>query len=409
MRKYFDNLKIGKKLIVVFVGIIFLYGLTVSVAIFNIFGLSNRVEDLYSGPFSNVEDSFQISMNVQIVGRNLIALSTGEKKDDIDKDIQEIRSTIDAVDEGFVHLSSGYVTSEEKVQECIQKFNSLKSPRDKVIQFLEEGKQSEAYSTYMNKYEPQAKVVRGLLSEIVEDCLTDAQMKMNESQQLSQQIVLLLVVLSIVCIVITVVLWILVTKSIVEPIHAIKKTANEIANRNLNETLTYQSENELGELADDVRVTVVTLKEYVGEIQTVLKAIGKGNLNYHSQMQFKGEFVQLNKAMEEISTLLKDAMQQINSSAEQVSSGAEQVSNGAQVLAQGASEQAGSIEELAVSINEIADSVQSNADNAIESREISTFVGEQVVESNNQMTQLLESMSHLKQNSGEINTIVKEI
>ena len=124
----------------------------------------------------------------------------------------------------------------------------------------------------------------------------------------------------------------------------------------------------------DRRSTVVTLKEYLNEIQSVLKAIGKGQLNYQPTIQFKGEFIQLNMAMEEISVLLRDAMQQINSSAEQVTSGAEQVSNGAQVLAQGASEQAGSIEELAVSINEIAESVQANAQNAVESREISTFV-----------------------------------
>ena len=56
MRKYFDNMKIGRKLMAVFVGIIFLYSLTVGVAIFNIYGLSDRMSDLYAGPFSNVED-----------------------------------------------------------------------------------------------------------------------------------------------------------------------------------------------------------------------------------------------------------------------------------------------------------------------------------------------------------------
>ena len=393
----------------VFVGIIFLYSLTVGGAIFNIYGLSDRMSDLYAGPFSNVEDSFQISMNVQIVGRNLITLSSGEKTSNVDKEIENIKTIVKSVDESFEHLSTGYVTSPEKVKQCMHEFENLKTPRDKVIQLLEDGNQEAAYQQYTDKYEPQAKIVRDLLSEIVDDCLTDAQEKMASSQDLSQQIVIILAVLSVVCIITTIALWLIITKSIVDPIQQIKVTANEIANGNLNETLTYHSENELGELADDMRSTVVTLKEYLNEIQSVLKAIGKGQLNYQPTIQFKGEFIQLNVAMEEISMLLRDAMQQINSSAEQVTSGAEQVSNGAQILAQGASEQAGSIEELAVSINEIAESVQANAQNAVESREISTFVGEQVVSSNDQMKQLLESMKHLKQNSGEINTIVKEI
>ena len=96
-----------------------------------------------------------------------------------------------------------------------------------------------------------------------------------------------------------------------------------------------------------------------------LTALGEGKLNYKPEVVFKGDFIALGNAMEKITGLLRDSLQQIGSSAELVSGGAEQVSNGAQALARGAAEQASSVEELAVSINEIADSVRDNADNAV--------------------------------------------
>ena len=110
-----------------------------------------------------------------------------------------------------------------------------------------------------------------------------------------------------------------------------------------------------------------------------------------------------------ISRLLRNSLQQINSSAEQVSLGAEQVSNSSQALAQGASEQAGSIEELAVSINEIAQSVKDNADSAVDSSRQAALVGQKLEECDGQMETLMKSIHEVKNNSGQITGIVRQI
>ena len=132
-------------------------------------------------------------------------------------------------------------------------------------------------------------------------------------------------------------------------------------------------------------------------------------LKYKSELVFKGEFATVNQAMDKITQLLQGSMQQISSSAEQLSVGAEQLSNGAQVLSQGASEQASSIEELAASINEISESVSSNAENAVKSSQLADQVGNQVLDSNQQMKRMMAAIEEIKKNSGEIGGIVKEI
>ena len=138
------------------------------------------------------------------------------------------------------------------------------------------------------------------------------------------------------------------------------------------------------------------------EVKKGLSALGKGKLNYHSEVEFKGDFVALGEAMNEISSLLRESLQQIGSSAELVSGGAEQVANGAQTLARGAAEQAGSVEELAVSINEIGDRVRDNAQNAVESSKLSNTVGNSLRDSDKKMQELTQAVGHVKTNSREI-------
>ena len=85
------------------------------------------------------------------------------------------------------------------------------------------------------------------------------------------------------------------------------------------------------------------------------------------------------------------------------------MSNSSQVLAQGASEQAGSIEELAVSINEIAESVKNNADSAVDSSRQAALVGQKLEECDGQMESLMKTIHEVKNNSGQITGIVRQI
>lgn len=60
MKKHFENLRVGKKLIVAFACIIVLYVITVSAAVVNIRSLSDRIEKMYTEPFANMEASMEM-------------------------------------------------------------------------------------------------------------------------------------------------------------------------------------------------------------------------------------------------------------------------------------------------------------------------------------------------------------
>ncbi len=409
MKEKFRNLKIGKKLLLAFGTIIIMYVLTVSIALFNIRTLADRMDQLYNEPFANVQSSQMATANLQKLSKNLALLAGTDNLVDEDSYLQETKETVTEVEAGMEALATGYVSGPEKVEELKSLFSQLKFPRDAILTAIEEDRDEDALNIYTNEYVPQVTKVMTCLGEVVELSSEDAHNSLLEAKRISRQIWTLLILLAAVILLITGFLWITITKSIQKPVNEIKKAANTIANGQLKTELTYRSEDELGQLADDIRATASALNLYVSEIKKGLGELGSGRLNYRSPISFKGDFIALSEGMNEIGELLRESIVQIGNSAEQVFGGAEQISNGAQVLAQGASEQASSIEELAVSINDIADGVRDNADGAVKSSELAASVGNYLMESNNQMMNLMEYNRQIKKNSVEITGIVKEI
>lgn len=409
MKKMFNNMKIGQKLISAFSVILALYIFTVVVAVLNFKDASSRMERIYKDQFANVQSSMDMIANMQAVGRNLVIMCANDDSVDDTEGIETVRRHIARVEICLKDLATGYVVDEEMIAKLQEQYDELVAPRSQVIAYLENRQTGQAFHTYEQSYEPKANTVRNTLQEVVNICTVNAQDSVDAAIRRNSGLITLMVLIALVTILFTVSIWILVTRSILTPINEVKKAANDMAKGQLDIRLAYQADNEIGQLADDMRFTANALSSYVAEVRTGLRALGSGNLNYHSDMDYRGDFVALGEAMEEISEMLRRSLQQIGSSAEQVSAGAEQVSNGAQTLAQGASEQTSSIEELAVSINEIADSVKNNADNAVKSSELADLTGKEIVSSNHQMEELLTSIELIRKNSREITGVVKEI
>lgn len=409
MREKLKNMKIGKQLVFTFALIVILYIVTVSVSVVNFKDMSGRMEKLYSDQFANVQASLKSIANMQAVGRKLVILCVDSQNKDMAARLQDVRDSIEKTESSLALLSEGYVVDAEKIKELEQQFEDLKEPRDRVIVYLEAGDIAQAFTTYQEAYEPKANIVRTTLDEVVNLSVADAEKSMAATNSRNNGLIALMIFIAVIVIILTFTTWLMVTRSILNPIQEVKSAANDIANGQLKVKLEYNSTNELGELAQDVRDTAQALSSYVTEIRTGMLALGSGKLNYHSGVDFRGDFVAIGKAMEEIAQMLRDSMQQINSSAEQVSVGAEQVSNGAQALAQGASEQTSSIEELAVSINEVADSVRDNADNAVKSSQLAELTGKGIIKSDRLMEQLMKSIQEIRKNSRQITGVVKEI
>lgn len=204
----------------------------------------------------------------------------------------------------------------------------------------------------------------------------------------------------------------LLWRIIISPIRKIDLVALHIAEGKLDESIEYQSGDELGQLASNFNKTVGKLRNYTGyitEISSVLEEIAAGNLDFRLTYDYSGEFSRVKNALEHLSLSLNNTLGKIHQSAEQVSGGAEQVSGGAQALSQGATEQASSIEELVATVNEVSEQVKANAFNAIQANEKADTVGKEILESNQRMQGMLVAMKEISGASSEIGKIIKTI
>lgn len=396
-------------MVIAFLSIILLYVVTVTVAIVNVETISSRMEAIYADQFANVQSSLRMTASLRAVGRNIAIMAATDGLVDEDEYLQNTRELIRDEEDALSRLSTGYITSPEKMKELNEKFQILAETRTRIMTLLESGQDEKVLSLYAEEYLPRSNEVRVVLSEVADLSAKETEASIEAEHHSNHRIIVMLVAFSAACVAATIFICAMITRNIVGPINEVKEAANTISNGNLNITLRYRSKDELGQLADDIRHTAQVLYSYVSEIQSGLTALGNGRLNYHSDVEFKGDFVAVSNGLNEISRLLCNSLQQINSSAEQVSLGAEQVSNSSQALAQGASEQAGSIEELAVSINEIAQSVKNNADSAVDSSRQAAQVGQKLEECDGQMETLMQTIHQVKDNSGQITGIVRQI
>ncbi len=222
-----------------------------------------------------------------------------------------------------------------------------------------------------------------------------------------------MVVVAVLAIVLLIVLVVIQVRRIIgRPVKELSYVATQIAEGALDQTIHYQSKDELGILAGDFNKVTIRLREYVkyiNDISDKLREIAAGNLAFTLENEYSGEFSKIRTSLEEIAFELGNTIGQIRTASNQVAAGAEQVSNGALTLSQGSTEQASSVDTLAAHIDSVSDSVHKIAQGAQEADRISKEVKSGLLESNAKMRNLTEVIQKINEKSSEIHQIVKTI
>lgn len=221
---------------------------------------------------------------------------------------------------------------------------------------------------------------------------------------------LLVAILAVVTLFILVVIQ--VRRIIGRPVQELSLAATRIAQGELEQTIQYQSKDELGVLADDFNQVTLRLRQYVvyiNEISETLREIAAGNLSFTLQNEYTGEFEKVKIALDEISNSLNAAMGRLRAASAEVATGAEQVSNGAMNLSQGSTEQAAEVDALVEHINAVSESVHNIAKEAQRASGLSQGVKAGLLESSGKMQNMTQVIQKVSDKSSEIHQIVKAI
>lgn len=174
-------------------------------------------------------------------------------------------------------------------------------------------------------------------------------------------------------------------------------------------TIDIHSNDEIGLLAEIFESTILRLKNYIGEISTILASISEGNLSVETTQNYVGDFTSIKVSLDDILQKLNKTMSQILESSDQVANHSEQMSTAAQALGQGSMQQSQSVEQLESTIRDVSDHVEETAERARLARTEVSHVGKQITDSNDKMQQMIDAMQEITDSSREIGKIIKTI
>ena len=193
------------------------------------------------------------------------------------------------------------------------------------------------------------------------------------------------------------------------PISELNEDLKAISEGKLQIDITYESEDEVGQMASALRLCAENLSSYVHEIDRLMTHLADNDLTAVPQIEFMGDFIPIQEAISTSMTKLSGLMLGISNAADQVSSSSAQVSYGAQALAQGATEQASSVDELTGTIAELSETIRENSEMARMASENATRVNGEIIESSEKMEQSLRLMEEIRTNAGKVDEIIKSI
>ena len=409
----FKNLKIGKKLILSFLTILIL---TSSLSIYILGKLSytaNLTDYMYDGPYKLVNESLWIRMEIINISR---CLNSGFVDNNHTGENKTIAESFNKIEENIKSISANELIASsigdhlKNLENAIENYKSAYEnlyARTQVEGFTNNVNDIDAsvISTYSNTYNKvieEASILNENANEIMEEFLTDADKTAKQSTIIS-------IALLIVAILGVSYISIYITKPLRDPLVEIEDAANKMAEGDFDVSISYESKDELGTLADSMRRMANNTNEVINDTVNVLGEVAAGNFNVSTNVEFIGVFKEIEDSIEKITNDLSETMSQISSASEEVGAASDQVSSGAQMLAQGATEQASAVQELSATLTEISEKIKNTAENAQHANSLTISAGHEVHNGNEQMKEMVKAMDEISFTSNEIGRIIKTI
>ena len=199
--------------------------------------------------------------------------------------------------------------------------------------------------------------------------------------------------------------------AVVEPADELKTATAKLAEGDLDIHITYDAQDELGELAQDLERSTTETAQVIGDISDTLTRIAAGDFTHGSENPeyYKGDYAPICEALTHITDSLSDALCNVNESASTVSVSAANMRDGASALAEGATDQAAAIEELTASVQTVTEQTQHMADSAQAGGERILQVQKDMTVGAQKMNLVTEAMENITRASNEIDQIAQAI
>ncbi|KHD14602.1 chemotaxis protein [Clostridium butyricum] len=408
--RHLKDKKINEKLKTTFIYIMSLFILAVLSSFIALQITGNKIKAFYDKPFVNSVLQLEIRKDTQIVVKNILLAVTTENKNKAVEYINEANKYTQSVTDNIEKLESNFDNKE--LLEQLKNERAVQTRiRDELIKLVNENKKEEAIALYNSEYEKELNNLQDTLVKIGDYAKNNAERNYHSAITTKNITFIVLILISIGSIVSCIYMVFGLVKLLTNPIVELEEAAKKLEKGILDVEIKFESQDELGILANSFRNTCSFLKTIVLDINEILGQLSEGNFNVNSSCleHYIGDFSTTKDSIQKIIESLNYTFFEIKEATVQVKGGAEQVAETSQTISEGATEQASAIEELTASLGEVNEKVQNSVKHAKETNIITSELGVQIEESNEKMNEMVKAMEEIDDSSRNIREIINTI
>ena len=406
------DLKVSKKLTISYAIILTLLIMSCVVSIVDFIRLGGQIETFYDGPFTVNDSASVINSNFERMQKSVYRSISNTDSEIVKEAITDARNCAAIIQEELPVVKAHFLGDQQIIDRLDAALAKLAPMREHVLTLASENQKAEA-ADYMEHNNILAiQEAQAELHSLIESGYKKGETLVSGLREKQAMAVFTVIILGGISVAVSVVFGVYITRGITQPVTELEQAARAMAKGEFSAVrVEYDSRDELGSLAGDIRSMVKTLTDVLQNETYILNEMAEGNFSVHSEKDeyYIGEFEQLMRSMKKINRGLSELLLQISQSADNVAAGSEQVSSGSQNLAQGTTEQAASVEELTGMMSEISDQAYRNSRDAQEASEKAQMVKENATESSRSMQEMVKAMAEISGKSDEIRKIVKTI
>lgn len=363
---WFYNMKISAKLIMSFILVAIIAGIVGLVGIINLKEIGHNDDIVYENMIVPLSEAGQMSILFQRTRVNLRNMVLENDLDEINSSYRQIQTYISEIDTIAASFEKTIVVDRTRdvYNDFLDTTSVFDSSLEKLLILCKENRDEEAYLFIKEEVNKAADAIQADLDNLVQIKIEEAKTKADENSITANTASASMLIVIFVGVILSVILGFFISRIISNPLKNLSKTAELIAEGDLNIELNIHTRDEIGKLA---------------------------------------------AAFRKMSDNLNEIMTNITSASEQVAAGSKQLSDSSILLSQGATEQASSIEELTASLEEISSQIRLNADNANQANDLADNAKSNAAQGNEQMKEMLKAMEEINNSSTNISKIIKVI
>ena len=403
--------KIEKKLIVSFGAVVGMFLATVLIFIGGLLFVDNRFENFYEYSYEIAKDTLDSRMSIQAGIKSVATTLLTDDKEVIQEYQNDASNYMTRLGEDLQKLTEIYHEDTTDIKNVIKVLQEAGEYRLQINELVLAGKKEKAIDVYINEYSPRMIEVQTVLEAMDETTDELADTTFSQAQFMNRIILVVSIIISILSIIVTIQLAKVLINNLTQPVKELEKAAKEMTEGSLNVTIDYESQDELGSLAQSMKILCNNINEIVADIGYILMELSKGKFRVTSNcvQHYKGDYIPILMGMRAIRDELSQTLININEASEMVAEGSNQVAISAQSLSEGSMEQAGAVEELTATIEDVNELSKQNAIDAEKAYYKVSEAEKEADRSQQNLEDLTKAMDEINQTSMKIQDIIVAI